>query len=98
MFWEELGQNFTHKDYFEANRLARSNRNFIYEAFPKTPIYLSDLSPEVVRQIGVPGVYTMPAAKLLESAGFSFRGQLNPFDAGPHYEARVEDILSIPTT
>lgn len=62
---------------------------------PKYPIYVSLLSKQAQAVIGRVHEKTKPALALLQSEGFSNRGYVDIFDAGPTVEARVEHIRSV---
>ncbi len=68
---------------------------FIAELMPKYPIYVSLLSKKAQAVIGKVHDKTRPALALLQSEGFSNRGYVDIFDAGPTVEARVEHIRSV---
>ncbi|MEM9082169.1 MAG: arginine N-succinyltransferase, partial [Planctomycetota bacterium] len=38
------------------------------------------------------GKDTVPAVKLLESMGFRLNGKVDPFDGGPHLDAKTDDV------
>jgi arginine N-succinyltransferase len=41
------------------------------------------------------GKETKPVKKMLESIGFKYKKQVDPFDGGPHYRAKLKDIKVI---
>ncbi|MDP5191735.1 arginine N-succinyltransferase, partial [Rheinheimera baltica] len=57
--------------------------------------YVSLLSKQAQAVIGHVHDKTKPALALLQSEGFSSRGYVDIFDAGPTVEARVEHIRSV---
>jgi arginine N-succinyltransferase len=94
-FWEALGRKFTGLPYQEADYLSRQNKEFIRSLFPEEDIYTSLLDAKARYVIGRVGPTTMPAKHLLESIGFKYLNQIDPFDGGPHFGAKVEDITLV---
>jgi arginine N-succinyltransferase len=94
-FWDAVGGPLTGLPYYRADLLCRSDKEFIDAFFPHEEI-VSDLLPAEARAIiGVEGPATTPVRKLLQRAGFSFLGTVDPFDAGPHDGADVQQIKPI---
>ena len=90
--WEALGQKFTGLTYQEADRLSKDNKEFINALFPDDPIH-TELLPEDVRAlIGQVGEDTRAVEKMLRRIGFDYAEQIDPFDGGPHFVARTDDI------
>jgi arginine N-succinyltransferase len=98
LFWEAFGRRFTGLGYEEADRRSALEKSFIHELFPRAKIYASLLEPGVVDQLGRVHEESLPAVHLLERAGFHFLEQIDPFDAGPYYGARIEDVLPVRAT
>lgn len=98
VLWEAVGRNFTNLSYGEADKFSLKHKEMIRSLFPKTPIYLTLLPPDVRHSIGEVGKSTVPAKKLLESQGFVYSGQLDPFDGGPHLRCKTKDILVVKKT
>jgi arginine N-succinyltransferase len=94
-FWEALGRRFTGLPYQEADMLSQSHKEFIESLFPKDDIYLALLDAKARLVLGRVGEATKPAQHLLESIGFEYLDEVDPFDGGPHYGASVSDILPI---
>ncbi|WP_413289607.1 arginine N-succinyltransferase [Bdellovibrio sp. HCB337] len=94
-FWEALGRRFTGLPYQEADLLSQSHKEFIESLFPKDDIYLGLLDGKARLVLGRVGEATKPAQHLLESIGFEYLEEVDPFDGGPHYGANTEDILPI---
>lgn len=95
LLWEALGRRFTGLDYTEADLISRTNKEFITGLFPSGQIYTCLFSEEVQSMIGTVGPSSMPAKKLLESIGFTYKNRVDPFDGGPHFEADFDDIEPI---
>lgn len=94
-FWEALGRRFTGLPYQEADALSQTNKEFIESLFPEEDIYLSLLDAKARLVLGRVGEATKPAQHLLESIGFSYLEEVDPFDGGPHYGCKTENILPI---
>lgn len=96
-FWEALGRRFTGMRYQEADLISQNHKEFIKSLFPQSPIYLSLLSAEARLVVGRVGESTKPAQHLLEKMGFQYLNEVDPFDGGPHYGVRLEDVPLIKT-
>ncbi len=94
-FWEALGRRFTGLPYQEADALSQTNKEFIESLFPEEDIYLSLLDAKARLVLGRVGEATKPAQHLLESIGFTYLEEVDPFDGGPHYGAKTQNILPI---
>jgi arginine N-succinyltransferase len=95
LLWESLGRHFTGLSYQEADRISKTNKEFIRTLFPHESIYASLLPENVQDIIGEVGPETKGVAKMLEEIGFEYQRRIDPFDGGPHFSARVEDITLI---
>lgn len=91
-FWEALGRRFTGLPYQEADLLSQQNREFISSLFPEEDIYLALLDSKARLVLGRVGEETLPAQHLLESIGFKYLNEVDPFDGGPHYGAELADV------
>jgi arginine N-succinyltransferase len=92
-FWQWLEEHFFSMDFPTADYLTGiGNKVFIAELMPKYPIYTNLLSPEAQAVIGHVHEKTKPALQLLEQEGFSCRGYVDIFDAGPTVEAQLQNI------
>lgn len=94
-FWEALGRRFTGLPYQEADLLSQSHKEFIESLFPQDDIYLCLLDAKARLVLGRVGEATKPAQHLLESIGFSYLDEVDPFDGGPHYGANMDEILPV---
>jgi arginine N-succinyltransferase len=93
--WDALGRKFTGLSYDEADKLSRTDKDFIWELFPRMPVHAS-LLPDGVRDIvGKVGPNTIAALRLLESVGFKYVWRVDPFDGGPHVEADTDDVTLV---
>lgn len=95
-FWQWLQEHFFSVDFPTADYLTGiGQKEFIAELMPKYPIYVSLLSQGAQQVIGKVHEQTRPALALLESEGFSCRGYVDIFDAGPTVEARTSHVRTI---
>ncbi len=90
--WEWLGRRFTGLTYQQADRLSRTNHEFMKALFPHTPLYTSLMPPDVQAIIGAVGPQTEGVRHMLTRQGFRYNQHIDPFDGGPHYEARTPDV------
>ncbi len=91
-FWESLGRRFTGLPYQEADMLSQSHKEFISSLFPEEDIYLCLLDAKARSVLGRVGEHTKPAQHLLESIGFEYLDEVDPFDGGPHYGCDTDKI------
>ena len=95
LLWESLGRHFTGLSYQEADRLSRENKEFIRALFPQDPIYATLLPQQAQERIGQVGPHTKAVEKMLTGAGFRYAQRIDPFDGGPHFHARTDDVTPI---
>lgn len=93
--WEAIGRKFLNMEYIDADILSRKNKEFITNLFPKDTIYESLLPINARDAIGKVGLETLPVKRMLESIGFYYTEEVDPFDGGPHYRAATDDISLI---
>jgi arginine N-succinyltransferase len=94
-FWEAFGKRFTDLGYQEADKKSRENKEFIQQLFPPVDVYAT-LFPESVRKVlGKVGPETEPVRRMLEKIGFRYVNRIDPFDGGPHYEAKLADVTLV---
>ncbi len=93
--WEAIGRKFLNMNYVEADILSRSNKEFILSLFPSENIYQTLLPMEAREAIGKVGKETEPVKKMLESIGFKYTFEVDPFDGGPHYRCPLKEIKPI---
>lgn len=94
-FWDALGGKLTGLNYYRADSLCRSDKEFIETLFPKYEIALELLPPEAQSIVGRVGPATEPARRLYERAGFEYQNTVDPFDGGPHFGALVRSVEPI---
>jgi arginine N-succinyltransferase len=94
LLWEAYGRRFTGLSYREADRLSRSNKEFVRSLFPDE-IYASLLSPEAQHVIGAVGAETQGVEKMLRRVGFEYAQRVDPFDGGPHFTCATDRISLI---
>jgi len=95
LFWESCGKRFTGLEYQEADKRSRQNKEFIQQLFPPGDVYATLFPPRVQRLLGAVAPATLGVKHLLEQVGFHPVGRIDPFDGGPHWEARVADVTLI---
>ena len=93
--WEAVGRRFLNMNYVEADILSRSNKEFILSLFPSENIYQTLLPMDARESIGKVGKETEPVKKMLESIGFKYNKEVDPFDGGPHYRCALKDIKPV---
>lgn len=93
--WEAIGRRFLNMEYHDADILSRSNKEFILSLFPSDTIYLTLLPIEARNAVGKVGESTIPVQKMLESIGFKYNNEIDPFDGGPHYRAHLKDVTPV---
>ena len=95
-FWQWLQEHFFSIDFTLADYLTGiGKKGFIADLMPKLPIYINLLSQEAQDVIGQVHDNTRPALKLLEREGFTNRGYVDIFDAGPTVECDLRNIESV---
>jgi len=98
LLWEALGRHFTGMSYQEADRVSQSNKEFIRALFPADSIYISLLPFSVQGLIGQVGPDTKGVEKMLRRIGFEYADRIDPFDGGPHFIAKTDDIALVKAT
>lgn len=96
--WEYLGRRFINLTYLEADRFCQHSKEFITALMPREEIYLTLLPPEARGVIAQVGPETLPARRMLEKLGFAYRDRIDPFDGGPHLEARTDELEPVRAT
>ncbi|ART80980.1 arginine N-succinyltransferase [Oceanisphaera avium] len=95
-FWSWLQEHFFTMDFPTVDYLSGiGQQDFIADLMPKFPIYANLLSKEARAVIGHTHSNTQPALRFLEEEGFSWRGYVDIFDAGPSVECELSQIHSI---
>lgn len=93
--WEAVGRKFLNMDYHDADILSRSNKEFILNLFPSDNVYITLLPIEARNAVGKVGEETLPVKRMLESIGFKYTNEIDPFDGGPHYRCKLKEIKPI---
>jgi arginine N-succinyltransferase len=96
--WEALGRRFTGLSYAEADRLSSRNKEFVRDLFPGSPIYACLLSREAEQVIGQVGASTRVVEAMLTRIGFRYAHRVDPFDGGPHFTAKTDEVLPVVAT
>ncbi len=91
-FWEALGRRFTGLPYQEADLISQKNKEFISSLFPEQDIYMTLLDSRSRLVLGRVGDETLPAQHLLEKIGFKYLHEVDPFDGGPHFGAKLDEV------
>jgi arginine N-succinyltransferase len=91
-FWDALGGPLTGLNYYRADLLCRTNKEFIDALFPRHEIVLELLPPEAQEVVGQVSPATVPVIHLLQRAGFRYLRVIDPFDGGPYYGATLEEV------
>ncbi|HZS35599.1 MAG TPA: arginine N-succinyltransferase [Polyangia bacterium] len=98
VMWENIGRHFTGMSYQEADRISQTNKEFIRTLFPAEPIYLSLFPKKVQEVIGQVGAETKGVEKMLRRIGFDYAERIDPFDGGPHFVAKTDEITLVTET
>jgi arginine N-succinyltransferase len=93
--WEALGRKFTGLTYQEADLVSKDNKEFIHALFPDDPIHTELLPDDVRAVIGQVGPETKAVEAMLRRIGFEYAGQIDPFDGGPHFTAKTDQIALV---
>jgi arginine N-succinyltransferase len=93
--WEALGRKFTGLSYQEADLRSKDNKEFIQALFPDDPIHTELLPDDVRTIIGQVAPDTKAVERMLRRIGFDYANQIDPFDGGPHFVARTDDIALV---
>jgi arginine N-succinyltransferase len=93
--WEAVGRRFMNMGYHEADVLSRNNKEFILSLFPSENIYQTLLPMHAREAIGKVGKDTEPVRRMLESIGFRYTLEVDPFDGGPHYRCPLKDVIPV---
>jgi arginine N-succinyltransferase len=94
-FWDALGGPLTGLNYYRADLLCRSDKEFIASLFPQHEIVLELLPPAAQAIVGQVGPATAPICALFKRAGFHYLETIDPFDGGPHYGANADAVLPL---
>jgi arginine N-succinyltransferase len=98
LLWESVGRHFTGLSYQEADRVSQTNKEFIRTLFPAEPIYLSLFPKRVQEIVGQVGPTTKGVEKMLRQIGFEYAKRIDPFDGGPHFIAKTDQITLVQET
>ncbi len=94
-FWEAFGRRFTGLDYQTADKLSRQNKEFIQQLFPPVDVYATLFPAGVRKMLGKVGPQVEPVKHMLEHLGFRYVQRIDPFDGGPHYEAKLAEVTLV---
>lgn len=93
--WEALGRRFTGMTYAEADLLSSRDKEFIRDLFPLGEIHTSLFDDRARDVIGRVGQQTLGVERMLVAAGFRYARRVDPFDGGPHFVARTEEVTPV---
>jgi len=93
--WEAIGRRFLNMEYHDADLLSRKNKEFILSLFPSGTIYETLLPIEARNAVGKVGKDTLPVKKMIESIGFKYTNEVDPFDGGPHYRCKIKELTPV---
>ena len=94
-FWDAVGGPLTGLEYYRADLLCRTDKEFIEAFFPHEELVADLLPPAARALIGREGPTTTPVRALLARAGFRWLNTIDPFDAGPHDGAALDEIIPL---
>jgi arginine N-succinyltransferase len=95
-FWDSLGRHFFKMDFSQADHLSGlGHKAFIAELMPRQPLYTCLLTEQAQAVIGKVHPNSEAALKILSAEGFTHKGHIDLFDAGPVFEAPVTAIRSV---
>jgi arginine N-succinyltransferase len=81
--------------YQEADKLSKKDKEFIRNLFPDGDIYASLLPQDAQDVIGRAGPGTQAVEKLLTRIGFRYMDRVDPFDGGPYYSAKTDEVAPV---
>ena len=93
--WEALGGRFIPMSYAKADALSYTRKDFVLDQFPPGPHRVADLPRKAQEVIGKVREETRPVQRMLERVGFTYTGEVDPFDGGPHYRCPLANITLI---
>jgi len=93
--WEALGRRFTGMTYAEADLLSSRDKEFIRDLFPLGEIHTSLFDDRARDVIGRVGAQTLAVERMLAAAGFRYARRVDPFDGGPHFVARTDEVALV---
>ncbi len=93
--WEAVGSRFVDLSYQEADKLSKTNKEFIWGLFPTGKIYTALLAKEARDVIGEVGPDTRGVEKMLRRVGFEYVSRVDPFDGGPHFMAATDSVSAV---
>ncbi len=93
--WEALGRHFTGLTYLEADKLSKKNKEFIRSLFALGDIHAALLPEQAQAVIGAVGPQTKGVERMLRRIGFKYDNRVDPFDGGPHFRAKTDEITLV---
>ena len=93
--WDALGSHFFQIGYPRAETQTLENKKFIAELMPRHPIYVPLLPEPAQEVLGRVHKKTIPARKLLEQEGFTYRNFVDIFDGGPTVQCEASNVRTV---
>ena len=91
--WDALGRHFTGLTYAEADFSRRRTRSSSRASSPRAHLRVA-LPRDAQDVIGKVGAQTRGVEKLLGRIGFRYADRVDPFDGGPHFTAKTDEVTS----
>ena len=99
LLWEALGRHFTgHVVSGSRSRLAVEQRVHPRALPGRLDLHLAACPKPVQGLIGQVGPETKGVEKMLRRIGFEYADRIDPFDGGPHFIAKTDDITLVKAT
>jgi arginine N-succinyltransferase len=95
-FYNHLARHFFTMDFRRSDFIyATQGGQFIADLMPRYPIYVNLLAQEAQAVIGVPLDASRPAMQMLEQEGFTHKGYIDIFDAGPTMQCELMQVRTV---
>lgn len=95
LFWNSIGRHFLDVDLQEVMTMRMNDEHLLSDIFPRSPIYVTLLSPHAQRIIGQVHAHTKPALGMLQKEGFQFANEIDPVDGGPIIQVEAQKVRTI---
>lgn len=95
LFWEAVCRKFLDISYERLCEMELESRAFIPSIMPKWPLYVCLLPKEAQETLAKTHDKTIPALTMLYKEGFTFTGEVDPFDGGPKLGCKTANIQTI---
>ena len=91
-FFKYFVQKYVDLTVQEIDYLTLTNKDKLFENFPKHKIFISLLPQIVQKTLGCSGKNSAPAEHILKQQNFQFIGEVDPFDGGPYMQAKTKEV------